>query len=339
MTLLEVLTASALFALLLGGMASSVYLARMTAYEAGDNSTSTSEASSALFWMSQDIGEAVSIEQATEDRLAITVPDRDGDGAGEAIVYSWVAASSLIERRINGGTQESLVTGLSDFDFGYILRTETTAGAVTYGPEQLLASYNSTSNLNNTAVTSLNHRGQYIEPTLPAEAVSWIASRARLSMRESGTNDGQLIIQLRSAVGRKPGGEILAEVELREKKLSGSYAWVDIRFKPATEAIAAGQGVCLVVQGAAADAAGELRYRDSNSTGDGDFLRSNDGGLNWTAPPEQDLLFEMFGTVGAPASNVTQSYLKQVTFRAVLADSARVVYGSARVLNEPKVGN
>src|SRR5688500_10780834 len=81
MTLLEVLTASALFALLLGGMTSSVFLARMTAYEAGDDSTSASDVSGALFWMSQDIGEAVSIEQASEDRLAITVPDRDGDGA------------------------------------------------------------------------------------------------------------------------------------------------------------------------------------------------------------------------------------------------------------------
>jgi hypothetical protein len=159
-------------------------------------------------------------------------------------------------------------------------------------------------------------------------------------MRESGTNDGHLIVQLRSAVGRKPGGKILAEVELRKKSLSPSYTWVEIRFKPASEPIAAGTGVCLVVQGAAADAACELRYQDSNSTASGtEFVRSNDGGLHWTAPAEQDLMFELYGTVGTPASNVSQLYLQQVTFRAVIADSARVVYGSARVLNEPKVGN
>ena len=340
MTLLEVLTASALFALLLSGMASSVYLARMTAYQSGEGSTTASDVSQAFFWLSQDIAEAVSIEHASVDRLAITVPDRDGDGSGEAIIYSWVDSSSSIERQINGGTPEPLVAGLSDFDFGYLTRTETTAGAVIYGPEQLLASHNSTSNLSSTAVSSLNHRGQYIEPTLPSEAVSWIATRARLSMRESGTSDGQLTVQLRSAVGRWPGGEILAEVELREGKLSASFDWVDIRFKPASKAIAASQGACLVMQGAAADAAGELRYRDSNSTASGtDFVRSDDGGLRWAAPLEQDLLFELYGSVGTPGSNVSQSYLKQVTFRAVIADSARVVFGSAHVHNEPKLGN
>lgn len=340
MTLLEVLTASALFALLLGGMASSVFLARMTAYEAGDNSTTASDISAAFFWMSQDIAEAVSIEHATVDRLAITVPDRDGDGSGEAVIYSWVASASQIERQINGGTPEPLVAGLSNFDFGYVTRTETTAGAVIYGPEQLLASHTATLNLSNTPVSSLSHRGQYIEPALPAEAVSWIATRARLSMRESGTNEGQLTVQLRSTVGRWPGGEILAEVELRERKLSASFGWVNIHFKPASAAIAAGQGACLVVQGAAADAAAELRYQNSNSTASGsDFVRSDDGGLHWTAPLEQDLLFELYGSAGTPSSNVSQTHLKHVTFRAVIADSARVVYGSARVRNEPKLGN
>jgi hypothetical protein len=312
----------------------------MTAYEAGDDSTTASDVSGALFWMSQDIGEAVSIEQASEDRLAITVPDRDGDGAGEAIVYSWVAASSSIQRQINGGTQELLVAGLADFDFSYFSHTQMTPGAVAYGPEQLLASYNSTLNLHNTAVSSLNHRGQYIEPTLPDEAVNWIATRARLTMRESGDNDGRLTIQLRSAVGRRPGGEILAEIELHEKKLPGAYAWVNLRFEPASKAIAAGQGVCLVAQGRAADAAGELRYQDSNSTGAGtDFVRSDDGGLHWTAPAGQDLLFELYGAIGTPGAGATQTLLERVDFRAVIAGSGGIVYGSARVLNEPKVGN
>jgi hypothetical protein len=340
MTLLEVLTASALFALLLGGMASSIFLARMTAYEAGDDTTTASAVSNALFWISQDVGEAISIEQATVDRLAVTVPDRDGDGAGEAIVYAWVASSSSLTRQLNAGTAEPLASGLSDFEFGYVSHTETIPGAASYGPEQLLMAHNSTTNLGNADVDVNKHRGQYFEPTLPAGAVSWIATRARLRMRSRGSLDGEATAQLRSAIGSLPGGEILAEVELRETMLTATYEWVDIRFSPAPEAIAAGAGVCLVVKGTGTGDACELLYQNNNSTAAGtEFVRSDNGGVQWTAPPEQDLLFELFGLVGTPAASVTQTYLDRVDFRAKIGGSGRVVYGSARVLNEPKVGN
>jgi hypothetical protein len=337
MTLLEVLTASALFALLLGGMASSVYLARMTAYEAGHNSTTASDISAAFLWMSQDIAEAVSIEQATDDQLAITVLDRDSDGDGETILFSWDGHS--LGRRLNNGSLETLIDGLSTFDFSYALRSTTTSATAVYGPEQLLMAHNSSSDLGNSEVDGKKHKGQYIEPVLPGDAISWIATKVRLRMRSRGSVDGEATVQFRSAIGNLPGGEILAEAVLAENTLPSAYSWVEISLGPAHEPIPAGTGACLIVKGTGIGDACELLYQDDHSTAAGtEFVQSLDGGARWSAPPERDLIFELYGRVGTPATNLTESYLKQITFRAG-SDSAGVVYGSARALNEPKVGN
>jgi hypothetical protein len=288
--------------------------------------------------MSQDIGEAVSIEQAAADRLAITVPDRDGDGDGETILFK--RAGDSLERQLNGGSAEKLIAGLSDFQFSYAVRNTTVPSTAVYGPEQLLMAHNPTTNLGNSEVDANKHKGQYVEPVLPADAISWITTKARLRMRSRGSTDGEATVQLRSATGSLPGGQILAESVLVESEIPSTYGWVEISFGPAHVPIAAGAGACVVVKGTGAGDACELLYQNNNSTAGGtDFVQSLNGGAQWSAPPEQDLRFELYGRVGTSASNVTESYLKQVKFRAELADPARVVYGSARVLNEPKVGN
>jgi len=335
---LEVLTASALFALLLGGMASSVYLARRTAYEASDGTTTANDVSSALFWMSQEIGEAVSIEQAAADRLTITVPDRDSDGANEEIAYSW--AGGFLQRRLNGGSAETLITGLSKFEFSYAIRNTTVSATAVFGPEQLLMAHTSVSDLGNTEVDHQKHKGQYIEPALPADAINWIATKARLQMRSRGALDGEATVHFRSATGILPGGEIFAEVVLAEKAIPSTYGWVEVSFVPAHQPISAGMGACLVVKGTGTGDACELLYRHDHSTAAGtDFVQSSDGGAKWSAPLEKDLIFELYGRVGTAAANVTESHLEQVSFRAELTGSGGVVYGSARALNEPKVGN
>ena len=337
-TLLEVLTASGLFALLLGGMASSVFLARKSAYEASAEPEATTAAASAFFWMSQDIGEAISITEATSERLGITVPDRDSDGNPETILYSRNGAS--LTRQVNGGAAETMIDPLTAFQFSYKTRTETAPSTAVYGPEQLLKAHYSSSDLADGDVDDDEQRGQYIEPQLAAEAVSWIATKARLRMRATGLANGEANVQLRSASGRLPHGNILAEAVLQERKLSYSYSWIEIAFQPAHEPIAAGAGVCLIVKSTGSGDACEVQYQDDDSTAAGtDYVRSLDGGAWWYAPPEEDLVFELHGRVGTLANDVSTSYLEQVVFRMEAGNPTRVLYGSATALNEPKVGN
>ncbi len=337
-SLLEVMAASGLFALLLGGMASSVFLARKCAYEASAGSEITTAGASAFFWMSQDVGEAISVVEATADRLGITVPDRDGDGNPETILYSRNGAE--LTRQLNGGAVETVIDQMASFQFSYKTRTETAPTTAVYGPEQLLMSHHSSSDLADGDVDEDEQRGQYIEPQLAPEAVSWIATKARLRLRAIGLPNGEATVQLRSASGRLPHGNILAEAVLQERKLSYSYAWIDIAFQPDHEPIAAGTGVCLIVKSTGAGDACEVQYQNDDSTAAGtDYVRSLDGGAWWYAPPEEDLLFELHGKIGTLANDVSKSYLEQVVFRVEAGKPARVLYGSAAALNEPLVGN
>jgi hypothetical protein len=287
--------------------------------------------------MSQDIGEAISVVDASPDHLAITVPDRDGDGSPETISFSFSGTSLM--RQLNSDSAETVIDQTAAFQFSYKTRTETVPTTAVFGPEQLLMAHNSSSNLADGDVDDDEQRGQYIEPELAPEAVSWIATKARLRMRSHGFADGEATVQLRSASGRLPHGSILAEAVLQEKNLSSSYRWITIPFQPDHEPIAAGTGICLVVKSTGRGDACDLQYQVNNSTAAGtDYVRSLDGGAWWYAPPEEDLVFELYGKVGTLANDVTQSFLEQVMFRMETGNPSRVVYGSATALNEPQVG-
>jgi hypothetical protein len=278
------------------------------------------------------------VVDASPDHLAITVPDRDGDGSPEII--SFLSSGTSLTRQLNSDSAETVIDQVTAFQFSYKTRTETVPTTGDFGPEQLLMAHYSSSDLADGDVDDDEQRGQYIEPELVPEAVSWIATKARLRMRSHGFADGEATVQLRSASGRLPHGSILAEAVLQEKNLSSSYRWITIPFQPDHEAIAAGTGICLVVKSTGRGDACDLQYQDNNSTSAGtDYVRSLDGGAWWYAPPEEDLVFELYGKVGTLADNVTHSYLEQVMFRMEAGSPVRVAYGSATALNEPEVGN
>ena len=88
-TLIELLISTVTASVVLGGMASSLYVASQ-ALDLDDGEIATRTRNSrALSRMLSDVRHALSFSEIGTHSLTFTVPDRDGDNSPETIRYAW----------------------------------------------------------------------------------------------------------------------------------------------------------------------------------------------------------------------------------------------------------
>src|SRR6185503_17714901 len=88
-SLIELVLAMAVVALLLVGAQSAVMLASRALPDANSSEARRLAAAQAIDIIAADLADAVSVSRAAAREIEFTVPDRDGDGQPETIGYSW----------------------------------------------------------------------------------------------------------------------------------------------------------------------------------------------------------------------------------------------------------
>ncbi len=88
-SLVEMIVASASAAVLLGGMASSIYIASQAFRQDGGSGTERMKTAAVLSQLNADLSQAISFTELTAGAATFTVPDRDGDRRPETIRYAW----------------------------------------------------------------------------------------------------------------------------------------------------------------------------------------------------------------------------------------------------------
>ena len=203
---------------------------------AGETSSlRTLEAERVLAQVSDELATALSVTEMEANSVAFTVSDRDGDGLGETIRYSWGGTSGdPLTRELNGGAPVTVASGLTEFDIDYETdETETAPStpAVEEGPEELMiqqdalnTGFQQSTNINGGTVA-----GELIQPTLPADATGFRITRVLFQADASGSADGVFAVQIRQRqISGAPSGAVLDQVLVNEADLvPGNWYEVD----------------------------------------------------------------------------------------------------------------
>ncbi len=330
---------SAILAILLGGMASAVMLAGRAVPDGKSGPSAALAAGRAADRIAADLFYATSITTATAREIVFTVADRNGDGAPETIRYYWSGTpGDPLSRQFNGATAAVVAQDVREFQLGYDKRQVALPTTYSDGSEVLLASYVGSYFLSDAAINNNSWRGQYFQPTLPANAKSWKVTRVRFRAKKHDMSDGETKVQLRLANGAVPGDYVIEERSMMESTLTWSYQWVEFSFTN-TAGLLPGNALCLVLAGTSSALSCDLQYQSlwaypSNSQ----YVISGNGGGSWTAAMTQSLLFYVYGTVSTP-NPVSYEY-RLAGVRCTLrsgTDTWPRVQTSIRVVNEPQV--
>ena len=143
-TLVELLMAIAIMAVLLMGMSASIVIASRAVGDGVDVVGRAVRTSDILGEIASDISSAEALTNRTDSSVTLTVADRDGDGVSDTIRYWWTGSGDgRLMRQLNDGPEVTLAEDVHEFSLTYgltsmsadeVARTPTaTAGAGTAG--------------------------------------------------------------------------------------------------------------------------------------------------------------------------------------------------------------
>lgn len=337
-SLLEVVITTAILTIFFAGMASAIMITRRAVPDASSGCSAALATSRAVERLAADLFYATSITTATATELVFTVADRNGDNTPETIRYAWSGKSGdPLTRQFNGGAAAIVAQDVREFQLAYDKRQSPLPASSTDGGELLLASSNVYYTFGDNQVTNTQLRGQYFQPTLPANTKTWKVTRVRFRACRDGATSGDTKVQLRLANGAWPGDYVLEEHSVAESMLSSSYQWVEVPFT-STSGLLPDNVLCLVLVGSSSYPTCDVQNQ-LGSSGQGNYsVSSNDGGQSWSGAGGWTFSFAVYGTANTP---------DPVSYRYLLTDvrcSLRTgpdawsrMQTSIRVVNEPQV--
>jgi hypothetical protein len=184
-------------------------------------------------------------------------------------------------------------------------------------------------------------RGEYFQPALPNNALSWKVTKAKIKAKREGDQDGETMIQLRTAARDKtPTSDILEQVSMLENTLSDSFQWKEFAYR-GVNSLKVGDGLCLVLRHVSADKSCRVEFQNGGvSAPNCGWLKSGNRGASWTVETNRALQFYIYGTYATPAppETIARAYLTgvHVSLRAG-ADPTSRVETSVQVANSPEL--
>ncbi|MEE8170529.1 MAG: prepilin-type N-terminal cleavage/methylation domain-containing protein [Phycisphaerae bacterium] len=123
-TLVEVMTASIITAVLTIGMASTIMFAMEAADDSDNPQIAALQAGEVLHRILRDLEEAVTVTQRDAVSIEFFVPDRTGDAVMDRIRYDWGGTpGDPLTYKINGGSAVVLAADVHKLDFRYLIWT------------------------------------------------------------------------------------------------------------------------------------------------------------------------------------------------------------------------
>ena len=339
-TLIELVTSMTIGAILLGGMGSAILIASHALPGRNTATDAILRASDVVEQIAGELHCAVTFTQRSATMVEITVPDRNADLAPETIRYTWSGTpGDPLTRQYNAGTIVIIAEDVQEFDLTYRLKTilEDLPPEAIEGPEVLLSSHASGNVGTSFSITSSDWVGQYFQPSLSADALSWKVTRVSIEVQSRGQKSGATLIQLRPATANNlPETVLLEEATMLESNLTSGYIWMDL-FYGNVSGLTPGQGLCLVLEHVSGSQSANVRFDNAGGSG---WLNTSDGGLSWTNYGTRALNYNVYGTVTAMMKPppISRRWMRSVGITLRLATDARTrVQTAAQVLNVPEV--
>jgi hypothetical protein len=297
-TLVEVTLSIAITSILLLGMGGALLLT-VSAVDAGDDGSGRANAAAeSLSSMSAELSVATNITSFDSHDIAFTVPDRDGDGRPEAIEYTWYKSGDPMLRSYNGGRPATYVSAVKSCT---PVLVERPAAQPVESAEQILAQCDtvagSTSKIS--SVDDTNLLAQYIRPVLPAGAVSWKITRARVyAYKNSGNSDPMHISVCTAGAALTPKLPVLGFTTFTGPSLGNSPGWHEFLIGPVAN-LAPSQGVCIVLDGNGGNGSANVAYLQGGTAQpfNTHMTLSTNSGSTWSSPDDsRDMRFILMGT-------------------------------------------
>lgn len=340
-TLTETLVSCAIIGVLLVAMGSAVTLSTQAIPSEDHAGHGRLAAARAIEQINADLAHALFVPERTATAVTVVVRDRTGDGTSERIRYAWSGnAGDPVTRQLNDAEARPILAGAQHFALSYTTehRPRAYPAPITEDSTETRVSYKgSLLDLTEYQITQSDWLGQYIEPTYPADAISWRPTRALFHARRNSS--GPLWVRVLSASsGNVPAGPLVAhgvaDSANFDALLLGKH---EIAFETA-ESLPPGQPVTLI-------------FRNDGSTTspayiawqlDSDRTRTTNGGASWSHSSLEGLPHELWGVFtrqGPPQqSGFTHLTTVAVDLTSVHDPQARV-HSSVHLRNEPPLLN
>lgn len=341
-TLPEVVLSLAICSVLLGAMASLIVVSSRSIPGRGTDSSMATAAAAVLEQMASDLAVATTVVQATPTVIEVKVPDRDGDGVEEDITYAQEGDSLL---QIVAPTGKRVLIGsVSKFLLTYQTATSTTnqQNTVAAQPESAVATW-SAGGLGGLLYLgySLNTGkllGQNFQPSLPASARSWKATRVQFCAVKDLFATGNIAVQLRTTDSTgQPTNTVLATAPIKETALPALlYGMNEVAFTNAPD-LAPNQEIAIVIVCVSGCPAGTIGYT-TLASGRATPMETWTNG-DWSSSTLNVMPYIVYGTTTTTASqSAASNKLLQVGVQLQVGSlAAPVLSTTVNMLNTPGV--
>jgi hypothetical protein len=314
---MELVVAMVASAFLMAGLASVMLIGRQVAYTptAAIRRAKTSDVVSQI---SDELRYATLVIQQTPQILEFVVADRNADGTSEKIRYEWSGvANAPLRKTVNGGSSVDVLTSVNAFAVTLEQKAKTTTLTTTIdSAETILQSNTGTDNTFDRDIDASNWMSQIIIPSvfsaIPANAVSWNATKIGFYGRKSSSDSETLIVQLRPTGDPydAPTSNVLGQVSIPESSLNDG--WNTVTFaSPIRDLTFSRRYQAVFMETMTGGAAARMYYLDTAPSGE---FETTDAGASWTYKTTRQMFYRIYGTYTTPGTsyNVTRNYVSQV---------------------------
>ncbi|MHC5108632.1 MAG: hypothetical protein ACYTHJ_01990 [Planctomycetota bacterium] len=338
-TLAETLVSMVAISALMAGMGSAILISSKSMPELRPGGmTPLTMSAEVVNGVIDELQSAAWVRSIANNSVVFSVPDRDGDGQVERVVYYWSGTEGdPLKRKFNHEPPIVLLEDVTAFD---ISMTSATSLEVYPGPMRFSESAAIMSNDDGIRATlnadADNWLGTCFTPKLASNAEAW--SFDSFGFWFMGTFNSLPVRVYERDVDGRPTGEPLQQVQFSAD--IKSFMWLDIPFSQVPD-LDPGQGVCVVFAPQETQA---ITLAAQSPTGKHpatlDTVESRNTGADWMDVTDQDMQFVVSGRqlVPGPKQTARRGYYTGVKIMLQTADlKGDTVQSSARMLNRPEV--
>ncbi len=340
LTLIEVVASVVISGLLLGGTAATVHVMTRGGAQVIETTDRQNSAALVLARLRGELRLATAASELGPHAVTFTAPT--SGGKDEVIRYAWSGKPGDDLTRKAGSAGASVVLPqVQQFDLSYELMSvqEIRPPAEVESAETLLYRFDVTDDTLGRRIEHDDQSALYVEPKLADEVLSWRITRLWFQAKESGSTNGEVAVQLRTALADgQPSNTVLAELPMYETGLDSSYTWQEFVFDGA-DGQPRGEGIVVVLKWVSdAEACRVLVQEEDAYPSDSIYMRSRDGGASWPDVSGQTVPMHVYGkvTTASAPEVVDLSVLRAVQIDSSSGTSppARLRSG-VRLLNSP----
>jgi prepilin-type N-terminal cleavage/methylation domain-containing protein len=319
-TLIEVMLAMTITAILLGSMGSLVVLTSKAIPGKG--------------------GAADESTQAEQRGIEVKVADRDSDGKLEEVRYEWSGSPGDPVERVYNGVHTSYNFPVSDLKLSYTVATSTTSGpsTVSTSGELFVSGWNGALLNQSRDPETGKPVAQHVVASLPAGARTWTITRIRyMAMQDLLAATGVTEVQIRTvAPDGTPTGGIIASATVAESSLATLlHGWRAVSFTD-VPALPADREIAIVFVCLSGCPSGNLAYVPVGAPRPVPMQMYN--GTSWAPVFNGVIPHEVYAKATTVTANVTSSRnLQRVTVDLKTKSLSTPLRSSFALCNAPEV--